>query len=254
MLAGSDRFWALRKQALDDSVRRLSANGAVVVLMATEPPGVNLAPSDWAQFQIDHYRDITARWDNMLRAYGKTHPATHSSSMSGRSLPGRHRTVRRHGRRRPCPPRRTALRTAGVEHPVAHDHRRARAGRRDGRSHAALNLPPERSASRPPWYSCWRCFPFLGERTAAANACGPYRWPVQTLSDPARKHVASHPTLTSVRTLRSKAAPVRGRHVATAAADRDGNVECPRASSRPAATRTATCARSSFLATTCARR
>lgn len=47
----------------------------------------------------------------------------------------------------------------------------------------------------------------LGERTAAANACGPYRWPVQTLSDPARKHVASQPTLASVRTLRSKAAP-----------------------------------------------
>jgi peptidoglycan/LPS O-acetylase OafA/YrhL len=74
--AGSDRFWALRAQALDDSVRRLSANGAVVVLMATEPPGVNLAPSDWAQFQIDHYRDITTRWDDMLRAYAKTHPAT----------------------------------------------------------------------------------------------------------------------------------------------------------------------------------
>jgi hypothetical protein len=37
-----------------------------VVLMATEPPGVNLAPSDWAQFQIDHYRDITVRWDDML--------------------------------------------------------------------------------------------------------------------------------------------------------------------------------------------
>ena len=76
VLAGSDRFWALRTQALDDSVRRLSANGAVVVLMATEPPGVNLAPSDWAQFQIDHYRDITVRWDDMLRAYAKTHAET----------------------------------------------------------------------------------------------------------------------------------------------------------------------------------
>jgi len=47
----------------------------------------------------------------------------------------------------------------------------------------------------------------LGGRTAAATTCGPYRWPVQTLSDPARKNVASRPKVASVRTLRSIPAP-----------------------------------------------
>jgi peptidoglycan/LPS O-acetylase OafA/YrhL len=75
VMAGSDRFWQMRAQGLKDGVERLSANGAIVILMATEPPGVNLASSEWAQFQIDHYGDITSRWDDMLRAFAKAHPA-----------------------------------------------------------------------------------------------------------------------------------------------------------------------------------
>ena len=207
VLAGSDRFWALRKQALDDSVRRLSANGAVVVLMATEPPGVNLAPSDWAQFQIEHYRDITVRWDNMLRAYAKTHAET-ALYVDVRPIVCPIVTA-------PCDDMVDGVRARhdgqhyerpGSSIPLPTIIAAARASRRDGRSDAAVNALTRTFRVAAAVALVLALLP-LGERTAAATTCGVYRWPVQTLSDPARKHVASHPTLASVRTLRAKATP-----------------------------------------------
>ncbi|HLB39479.1 MAG TPA: acyltransferase family protein [Actinomycetota bacterium] len=76
VFAGTARYWRLRSRALDETVRRLTAGGAMVVLMATEPPGANMKHDAWGQFQIDRYADVTARWDDMLRAYARAHPAT----------------------------------------------------------------------------------------------------------------------------------------------------------------------------------
>ncbi len=79
--SGTPRFWALRRAGLDATVRRLGAGGATVVLVATEPPGVGMWTrctdercQDWDRFQIDHYDDITARWDAILRGYARRHP------------------------------------------------------------------------------------------------------------------------------------------------------------------------------------
>ena len=78
--AGSPEFWSLRREALDLTVRRLGAGGAVVVLIATEPPGVSFLDRcdeigcDWPRFQAEHYRDLTTRWNQILAAYAREHP------------------------------------------------------------------------------------------------------------------------------------------------------------------------------------
>jgi len=78
---GSPRFWELRRASLDAAVRRLGAGGATVVLVATEPPGVGMWTRctdqqcpDWDRFQIEHYGDITTRWNAMLQSYARAHP------------------------------------------------------------------------------------------------------------------------------------------------------------------------------------
>lgn len=79
--SGSARFWTLRRAGLDAAVRRLSVGGATVVLVATEPPGVGIWTRctdqrcpDWDRFQIDHYGDITTRWNAILQRYADRHP------------------------------------------------------------------------------------------------------------------------------------------------------------------------------------
>jgi peptidoglycan/LPS O-acetylase OafA/YrhL len=78
--AGSDRFWSLRRDALDAAVRRLGARGAIVVLVGAEPPAESVfgrcavVGCDWPMFQIAHYEDVTVPWNTMLRDYAEGHP------------------------------------------------------------------------------------------------------------------------------------------------------------------------------------
>ena len=80
--AGSPEFWALRREALDATVRRLGAGGAIVVLIATEPPGVSFLDRcddvgcDWPTFQAEHYGHVTTPWNELLRGYVTEHPET----------------------------------------------------------------------------------------------------------------------------------------------------------------------------------
>jgi len=78
--AGSDRFWSLRREALDAAVRRLGARGAIVVFIGAEPPAESVRERcrdvgcDWPSFQIEHYVDVTVPWNAMLRDYAERHP------------------------------------------------------------------------------------------------------------------------------------------------------------------------------------
>jgi peptidoglycan/LPS O-acetylase OafA/YrhL len=78
--AGSPRFWSLRLAALDTTVRRLGARGAIVVFVATEPPAQSVLDRcrevgcDWPHFQIAHYEDVTLRWNTMMRDYARDRP------------------------------------------------------------------------------------------------------------------------------------------------------------------------------------
>jgi peptidoglycan/LPS O-acetylase OafA/YrhL len=80
VVAGSDRFWDLRSQALDAAVGRLASQGAMVTFVATEPPGTGIGNrcgaycDGWLRHQIDHYSDITQRWNTTLRSYSRSHP------------------------------------------------------------------------------------------------------------------------------------------------------------------------------------
>ena len=79
--SGTPRFWKLRAEALDRTVRRLTADGAKVVFVATEPPGEGMltrcTPADcqpWERFQVDHYKDITSHWNQVMSMYAQKHP------------------------------------------------------------------------------------------------------------------------------------------------------------------------------------
>ena len=79
--SGSPRFWDLRRRTLARDAQRLAAGGATVVFVATEPPGravldrcTNDRCEEWIGFQIEHYDDITARWNATLRRYAELHP------------------------------------------------------------------------------------------------------------------------------------------------------------------------------------
>ncbi len=77
---GTPRFWGLRTVSLSRTVRRLTARGAIVVFVATEPPGEGASTHcpkgcrHWVDLRIGHYRDITVRWNEMLRSYADRHP------------------------------------------------------------------------------------------------------------------------------------------------------------------------------------
>jgi peptidoglycan/LPS O-acetylase OafA/YrhL len=79
--AGTPLFWQLRAQMLRSTVRRLTSQGARLVFVATEPPGRGILSrcdpecARWPQFLIDHYQDITVRWNGMMQAYAEAHPA-----------------------------------------------------------------------------------------------------------------------------------------------------------------------------------
>jgi peptidoglycan/LPS O-acetylase OafA/YrhL len=78
--SGSPRFWKLRRAGLEATVRRLTRGGAIVAFVGTEPPGEAILSrcgercNVWVQFQIDHYKDITSRWNRMLRLFAERHP------------------------------------------------------------------------------------------------------------------------------------------------------------------------------------
>ncbi|MBI4261034.1 MAG: hypothetical protein HY658_10750, partial [Actinobacteria bacterium] len=77
--SGTPRFWRLRRAALRDTLERLTAGGARVLLVGTEPPGSavlerNWTEAWWVQFQIDAYDDVTSRWNDLLRGYAEGHP------------------------------------------------------------------------------------------------------------------------------------------------------------------------------------
>jgi peptidoglycan/LPS O-acetylase OafA/YrhL len=80
--SGTRRFWDLRRDGLRRAVQRLGSHGAIVVLVATEPPGEAIerhrcTEDDcpwWVRFQLDHYDDITTRWNAILRRFAEGHP------------------------------------------------------------------------------------------------------------------------------------------------------------------------------------
>jgi hypothetical protein len=75
IISGTAAFWRRRRTALDTTVRRLSATGATVVLVGTEPvsPGINTSRPWWA-FLVRHYFDTTTRWNRMRQRYAEEHP------------------------------------------------------------------------------------------------------------------------------------------------------------------------------------
>jgi peptidoglycan/LPS O-acetylase OafA/YrhL len=80
--SGSASFWDLRRRGLRAAVDRLTSGGATVVFVATEPPGVAIERSrctesrcpNWIRFQLDHYQDVTSRWNSMMRDFAERHP------------------------------------------------------------------------------------------------------------------------------------------------------------------------------------
>jgi hypothetical protein len=80
--SGTPQFWDLRRDGLRRAVERLGSRGAIVVLVATEPPGEAIerhrcTEQDcpwWVRFQLDHYADITTRWNAILRRFAEGHP------------------------------------------------------------------------------------------------------------------------------------------------------------------------------------
>jgi hypothetical protein len=81
---GSDRFWELRAIAFEQTLARLTAGGARVVFVSTEPMGIGVEEfcagrTDrgcrvWKQYRLDHYGDITRPGNRMLRQYALDHP------------------------------------------------------------------------------------------------------------------------------------------------------------------------------------
>jgi hypothetical protein len=78
--AGTPEFWRLRADMLRATVHRLGSQGAEVVFVATEPPGTGILTDcdprcpRWTRFMLDHYEDITVRWNAMMRTYAREHP------------------------------------------------------------------------------------------------------------------------------------------------------------------------------------
>ena len=83
MKSGTRRFWTARREALARTVDRLSRSGRKVLLLATEPPGKGIwsrcgGPPPcgwWFQFMVNHYDDITTKWNHIMRHFAATHPS-----------------------------------------------------------------------------------------------------------------------------------------------------------------------------------
>jgi peptidoglycan/LPS O-acetylase OafA/YrhL len=80
--SGSARFWELRRRSLRRAVNRLTSGGAKLVFVGTEPPGVAIERvrcteahcSSWVRSQLDHYEDVTSRWNSIMRDFAERHP------------------------------------------------------------------------------------------------------------------------------------------------------------------------------------
>jgi SGNH domain-containing protein len=81
---GTPRFWRLRARAFDDTLARLTAGGATIVFIATEPMGIGVREfcagwvgrpcRVWKRYRLEHYDDITQRMNRILRRYALNHP------------------------------------------------------------------------------------------------------------------------------------------------------------------------------------
>ncbi len=81
--AGTAEFWSLRRASIDDDVRRLGRNGAVVALVATEPVGVGIESvcwpddcNDWLERLVARHDDLTKKWNTVMAEYAVAHPET----------------------------------------------------------------------------------------------------------------------------------------------------------------------------------
>jgi hypothetical protein len=82
--AGSRRFWELRAAAFEETFARLTAGGARVVFMSTEPIGIGVLKlcggwerrgcREWRRFRMTHYADITEPMNQIMRRYAADHP------------------------------------------------------------------------------------------------------------------------------------------------------------------------------------
>ena len=75
VIPGTERFWQLRRAMVEEAVTRMQAYGAVIVFVGTEPPGQAALPRpcdtgrcQWLQYMLDHYDDITVRWNALLKS------------------------------------------------------------------------------------------------------------------------------------------------------------------------------------------
>lgn len=78
--AGTPEYWSLRRKSLGADVARLGKYGAVVALLATEPPGVGVESectpescNDWLRRLVDHYDDLTSRWNDVMADFAASH-------------------------------------------------------------------------------------------------------------------------------------------------------------------------------------
>jgi hypothetical protein len=82
VVSGTSRFWTWRRSSLDRAFERFTSLGGTLVLIAVEPPGrgvsthycPTVACRDWLRFQVDRYRDVTRRWNGILRRFAERHP------------------------------------------------------------------------------------------------------------------------------------------------------------------------------------
>jgi hypothetical protein len=82
--AGSPRFWGLRALAFEETFARLTAGGARVVFLATEPIGIGVLKlcgdwqkrgcREWRRFRMMHYADITQPMNMIMERYAAVHP------------------------------------------------------------------------------------------------------------------------------------------------------------------------------------
>lgn len=79
-----ERFWELRTVAFDETLARLTAGGARIVFVATEPMGMGVKTwcagwdrpaCRWKRYRMRHYEDITRRENRLMRRYASEHPA-----------------------------------------------------------------------------------------------------------------------------------------------------------------------------------
>ncbi|HXJ65526.1 MAG TPA: acyltransferase family protein, partial [Actinomycetota bacterium] len=73
-------FLARREATVDATVRRLAAGGAMVVILAVEPPGIGIHDActhgfctSWKLFELAHYRELAVPWNAYLAEYAADH-------------------------------------------------------------------------------------------------------------------------------------------------------------------------------------